>query len=103
MRLFGKFRHTHLVALGLVLLALPLAGQADSDRVARYPFDPACPWGRISNGKGMIHRCLSKSEAQSIVDGDKPTSADPKKLPEAIPRNYEIRLGPIKADKGDIV
>ncbi len=103
MRLFGKFRRTHLLALGLALLALPLASQADSDRVARYPFDPACPWGRISNGKGMIHRCLTKTEAQAIVDGNKPTSADPKKLPEALPRDYDVQLGPIKADKGDIV
>ncbi len=85
------------------MLALPLASQADSDRVARYPFDPACPWGRISNGKGMIHRCLTKAEALATVDSKKATSADPKKLPEALPRDYDVKLGPIKADKGDIV
>lgn len=101
MRLFGKFRRTHLVALSAVLLAIPLASQADSDRVARYPFDPACPWGRLSNGKGMIHRCLTKSEAASLVS-DKKSSADPKKLPEALPKDYSISLGPIVADKGEI-
>jgi hypothetical protein len=106
MRLFGKVRHTYLLILGTLLIALPLVGQADSERVARYPFDPACPWGRISNGKGMIHRCLTKGEAQAIADGSKPALAtpanDPKKLPEALPRDFSIQLGSIKADKGDI-
>lgn len=102
MRLFGKFRGTHLVALGAVLLAIPLVSQADSDRVARYPFDPACPWGRLSNGKGMIHRCLTKDEAASLASEKKKTTADPKKLPEALPRDYSISLGPIVADKGEI-
>lgn len=103
MRLFGKFRRTYLLAFGLALVALPLASQADSARVAHYPFDPACPWGRLSNGKGMIHRCLTKAEAQSLVDGEKPTAVVPKKPPEALPRDYDVQLGPIKAEKGDIV
>ena len=35
----------------------------------RYPYDPACPWGRIGNGKGVIVRCLSEAEAQALRAG----------------------------------
>lgn len=40
----------------------------------RYPFDPACPWGRIANGKGMVVRCISEREAAFLAQA-KPASA----------------------------
>jgi hypothetical protein len=54
-------------ALGLSIV--PHASEAEPEKEARYPYDPACPWGRLSNGKGMIHRCLSEDEARRLVVG----------------------------------
>ena len=36
------------------------------DSTSRYPYDPACPWGRISNGRGMIVRCINRQEAEQL-------------------------------------
>src|SRR6478736_10026753 len=64
-------------------LLVPLVGAADSATEARYPFDPACPWGRIANGKGMITRCISEVEARGLITprpapvAAKPTPATP--------------------------
>jgi hypothetical protein len=40
---------------------------SDSAPVARYPFDPVCPWGRIADGHGLLVRCLERGEAQSLL------------------------------------
>jgi hypothetical protein len=32
----------------------------------RYPFDPVCPWGRVSDGRGLLVRCLDAAEAQRL-------------------------------------
>jgi hypothetical protein len=50
-------------------LLAPGAGHADPATEARYPFDPACPWGRLANGKGMIARCLGEEEARALLAG----------------------------------
>jgi hypothetical protein len=57
-------------------LLVPLVGAADPATEARYPFDPACPWGRVANGKGMITRCLSEAEAKNLV-APRPAPAKP--------------------------
>lgn len=51
------------------VFAIPWVSTADSKAEARYPFDPACPWGRLANGKGMITRCLSEEEARALLAG----------------------------------
>jgi hypothetical protein len=33
----------------------------------RYPFDPVCPWGRVSDGRGLLVRCLDAAEAQRLA------------------------------------
>lgn len=33
----------------------------------RYPFDPVCPWGRVSDGRGLLVRCLDSAEAQRLA------------------------------------
>ena len=38
-----------------------------ADPVARYPFDPVCPWGRLADGHGLLLRCLEAGEAQNLV------------------------------------
>lgn len=48
------------------------SGETADALLRRYPYDPACPWGRISNGKGLIVRCLSEAEAQGLRSGTLP-------------------------------
>ncbi|HEY0465145.1 MAG TPA: hypothetical protein VGC79_13085 [Polyangiaceae bacterium] len=45
------------------------SGETADALLRRYPYDPACPWGRINNGKGLIVRCLSEAEAQGLRSG----------------------------------
>jgi len=47
------------------LLGTPFA-RAQDKTVTHYPFDPACPWGRLANGKGMVVRCLTALEAAQL-------------------------------------
>ena len=86
-------------------------GVADAEAEARYPYDPACPWGRIANGKGMLHRCLTEAEARSVAESD-PTRQKPKgTLPEAqppeakptdVPPAFNLEVGPLVAEEGDV-
>lgn len=44
----------------------------------RYPFDPACAWGRLSDGRGLFVRCLTKEEAERLAKGIiAPTATNP--------------------------
>lgn len=106
--------------LGLALAAttlVPAHVQGQSERESRYPYDPACPWGRLANGKGMIHRCLSEDEAKRIASGAiAPTTSSapsapavnpaapptPEPTPAAPPKDFTITVGPIRAAEGDI-
>src|SRR6188768_1344755 len=56
------------VSLLLAFGALASGETADA-LLRRYPYDPACPWGRIGNGKGLIVRCLTEAEAQGLRSG----------------------------------
>jgi len=102
--------------LGVVaaLWAIPGASNAESEKESRYPYDPACAWGRLANGKGMIHRCLSEDEAKRLATVESALLAQPKpavapavsseKPPEvaAKPRDFTVSVGPIRAQEGDI-
>ena len=37
------------------------------DETTRYPYDPACAWGRVANGRGMVVRCLTRAESEALV------------------------------------
>ncbi|MET0412100.1 MAG: hypothetical protein ABW217_12435, partial [Polyangiaceae bacterium] len=56
------------VIAGLALLGAARGG-AQAEVAPRYPFDPLCPWGRISDGHGMLLRCLQPAEATALVQG----------------------------------
>jgi len=59
-----------LSAASLLLAFGALASGESADALLRrYPYDPACPWGRVGNGKGLIVRCLSEAEAQGLRSG----------------------------------
>jgi hypothetical protein len=52
-------------AIGVLAGARPGVAQEAS----RYPYDPVCPWGRLSNGRGMLVRCITKAEAAALPAG----------------------------------
>src|SRR3954470_6057362 len=59
-----------LSSASLLLAFGALASGETADALLRhYPYDPACPWGRISNGKGVVVRCLTEVEAQALRSG----------------------------------
>lgn len=52
------------------LVGVLLAGfqsVAGADIPERYPYDPACPWGRVADGNGMMVRCLDPNEAKQLL------------------------------------
>lgn len=70
----GDRSKTIRVALLSSLITALLSGGAalaDTSRANRYPYDPACAWGRVADGKGMIVRCLSKREAGEVLEAAK--------------------------------
>jgi hypothetical protein len=64
------------LSLSALLLAFGAAASGESQDaiLRRYPYDPACPWGRISNGKGLLLRCIGESEAQALRAGALPSA-----------------------------
>jgi hypothetical protein len=116
--------HRHAISL-LVFGAVGLGAAAALSESAesllrRYPFDPACPWGRLANGKGSVVRCLAESEAAGLAAATPPTgtpaatgSAAPVATGSAAPTEEApdeskqagrlvISVGPVIADKGDL-
>lgn len=53
-----------LAAVGVIVGQQSFAG---ADNPVRYPYDPACPWGRIADGNGMLVRCLMAAEANQLL------------------------------------
>lgn len=69
-----------LAGLGAAGLALALTASTGSAQQSssKYPWDPVCPWGRLSNGKGMLVRCIDKAEAAVLsTRGPAPTAPAP--------------------------
>ena len=56
------------ILLGFAALATGAVAVAEAEDalLKRYPYDPACAWGRVGNGKGMVVRCISEEEAKSL-------------------------------------
>lgn len=107
-----------LALTGLCSLS-PFSSSADPQTEARYPFDPACPWGRISNGKGMLHRCITENEANKLMAEAKaqpvavpptpgPTSGaansgqPPADAPASSTPAVTVKLGTLAAEKGEL-
>lgn len=109
----GIVREARTMRLSLPILALclvlPTAALATGDKATRYPFDPVCPWGRLSNGKGMIHRCITEDEARALAEaaqiGKKvgaDSDEDKSTAKPATSKAYEMTVGPISAEQGEI-
>ena len=56
------------ILLGFAALATGAVAVAEAEDalLKRYPYDPACAWGRVGNGKGMVVRCISEDEAKTL-------------------------------------
>jgi hypothetical protein len=99
------------VILGVVAGRPVLAQEA-----SRYPYDPVCPWGRISNGSGMLVRCLVETEANQLLSSSpppasitKPTasssasaSAAPSASAPITAADLSLKIGPITPDQGSL-
>jgi len=101
-----------------VLGAAAAFSESVESLLRRYPYDPACVWGRISNGKGMIVRCLTEQEANGVASQTAPAEAAPAaSTPSTTPApadsapvetapsssaKFEITVGPVVADKGEL-
>ncbi len=103
------------LALGLVAAGVAWADNAAD--AARYPYDPACAWGRIANGHGMLVRCITKDEASQMLSHSRP-EAKPAPAPSApqppdagvpdaqppVPtvQHVEATVGPVIVDQGTL-
>ena len=72
----------------LCAFGVAASGETADALLRRYPYDPACPWGRVGNGKGLIVRCLSEAEATALRSGaaaPSSTAAPPSAAPAPSP------------------
>jgi hypothetical protein len=117
-----------LIAAGLLVAASVAAQKSESQEtlVRRYPFDPACAWGRVANGKGMIVRCMSEEEANLVLKKPAtpavpaaPTASAAASASAAVPvegpptdadtgdsgatdQRLDVSVGPVVADQGEL-
>jgi hypothetical protein len=73
------------ILLGFAALATGAVAVAEAEDalLKRYPYDPACAWGRVGNGKGMVVRCISEDEAKALRVAAAPVAAGTKPAPSA--------------------
>lgn len=57
----------HLSSLAAGTLLLLGTAQAADSLLSRYPYDPACAWGRLGDGRGRALRCLTQEEANRLA------------------------------------
>ncbi|MEZ4220352.1 MAG: hypothetical protein R3B13_05425 [Polyangiaceae bacterium] len=102
-----NFRRRSLLVLaagGLVaaIASVPRAADADPSKASRYPYDPVCDWGRVSNGKGMLVRCLSQAEAASLASGAAPTPTASASATPSSSTPLKADVVGVTADEGDL-
>src|SRR6188768_2226516 len=64
-----------LLAISVGLGGAVALGESVESLIRRYPYDPACLWGRLANGKGTVVRCLTEKEAGAIATLITPAAA----------------------------
>jgi len=96
---------------GAILGAGAWALAQTGDSTSRYPYDPACPWGRISNGKGMIVRCITRPEAEQLYARTSPptgsgapaaSAAGSAAVPPPADQALAVQVGPVQVDEGKL-
>jgi hypothetical protein len=91
---------------------------ARADAPEQYPYDPACAWGRLADGHGMLLRCLQPGEATQLLSAE--IKQGPAKPPEGktseaarggatapgaspgTPKLAVTQVGPAQADAGEL-
>jgi hypothetical protein len=113
-----------LVFGSVAFAAFAALSESAENLLRRYPFDPACPWGRVANGKGTVVRCLSEKEGTTLATVAPPAvpivpagpgaaapTASGSVAPAAsvappltVPTDgrFEVAVGPVTADKGEL-
>jgi hypothetical protein len=101
----------HAAWLSVLVLFGVTSASADSADATRYPYDPACGWGRVADGRGMIVRCITQAEAQALV-GRPAASATPSAQPSAsaappppatpAAMTVEASIGPVSVTDGSL-
>ena len=108
-----------LLAISVGLGAAVAVGESVENLIRRYPYDPACLWGRLANGKGTVVRCLTEKEASGIAATPAPAplpapaptetvAADPTATAPApsteitTTKGIGVSVGPVTADKGEL-
>src|SRR3954468_10242586 len=84
------------ILLGLAALATGAVAVAEAEDalLKRYPYDPACAWGRVGNGKGMVVRCISEDEAKPLRSAPPPVGAAGAKPAPPSPGVTSAKPGP---------
>ncbi len=105
------------MAISLGLGAAAALGESVENLIRRYPYDPACLWGRLANGKGTVVRCLTEKEAGAIAAAPPAPTAAPASTEVAatdaaapVPapsdatttKGIQVTVGPVTADKGEL-
>lgn len=103
------------VGVGLAGTLVLLMASASAESPERYPYDPACPWGRLADGHGMLIRCLDPAEASQLLQAESsPAPAAAPKEPAASASDrtapkpaagQKLRVtavGPVQADTGEL-
>ncbi len=81
------------VAGASALFAYASRAGAGPAKASRYPYDPVCDWGRVSNGKGMLVRCLTKAESAALSAGGGTStapSAAPPTAANSVPLSADV-------------
>jgi hypothetical protein len=111
-----------LLAISVGLGTVVAVGESVEGLIRRYPYDPACLWGRLANGKGTVVRCLSEKEASGIAatpapaptapaPSSAPASTEPTAADASAPapstemtttKGIQVTVGPVTADKGEL-
>jgi hypothetical protein len=118
-----------LVFGSVAFAAFAALSESAESLLRRYPFDPACPWGRLANGKGTVVRCLSEKEGAALAavpapPASLPSAPAPAGAPAAaapattgpgtpptgvvtpgmtpVAGRFDIAVGPVTADKGEL-
>jgi hypothetical protein len=108
-----------LLAISVGFGAAAALGESVESLIRRYPYDPACLWGRLANGKGTVVRCLTEKEASSIaaLQASAPssttaaapaepsasdTAAAPPTTETTTVKGIQVTVGPVTADKGEL-
>jgi len=103
-----KPSHFRRLVAPLLVLSVVTSAFAAEELLDRYPFDPACGWGRLADGRGRVVRCLTQAEAKLLAAPSQVPAAPPaaSQAPPAAPEPPSVALRAslvdVLADEGEL-